>query len=131
MQSYGSGFEEAVHTGADSLNVDEAAWRAIRPFEAEAAGSGPGGLAKPKPNIGQRLSELVRGVRYWLMSWLPNTVAFFVVLLVSLAAVSFALDPDHVLDDVAVARGRAGITRFFSNFATNLGEAKRELLPGS
>jgi hypothetical protein len=100
-------FEDSFGTEAQdqnpALELENTAQRASKVAPAPAAPV----RAQRKLSLGERFQKLLQALGVWLMSWVPHSIAFCIVAVISAAAVSFGLDPDHVLDDVAIARAQS------------------------
>ena len=88
------------------INIDEIALRAARREPP------PEPPKKPKgPSLAQRLKRGLSLVLSHTAAALKHSLVLSLVTALSLAAVSYGLDPEHVLDDVALERASAQLTQ--------------------
>jgi hypothetical protein len=118
MRNYEDEFEEMGQQPAAALEIDGGAMRVIR--QDNVAGARASKVMAAKPSWAQRLARLPRRFLTWLMTWVPHTIALCVVVAISAAAVSYGLDPDHVLDDVALSRAQKAAEQLLSPVAAML-----------
>lgn len=71
--------------------------------------------ARARQGLFARLGRRLAGLGAQAVQWALGTLALSVVLAITAALVSYGLDPDHVLDDVALARARQGVAAWFGS----------------